>query len=191
MVEFLMEQYRLSASQARSFELLFQPIQLRKRERFIEAGELCNKVGYLETGVLKCVYVKGEQEVVDEFVFPKSMVTSYRSFITSTPSRKAIVALNDCHLRVAQKEAIEVLARQNPFVESLSRKITEKHYLAVHDKLESFRLDDASTRYLQLLQSAPQLVLQLPQYELASYLNISPETLSRIRRRLASRPSFS
>lgn len=191
MVEFLMEQHGLSASQASNFEALFQPVELGKKERFIQAGKVCNKVGYLETGILKCVYVRGEREVVDEFVFPKTLVTSYRSFMTSTPSSKAIVALSDCHLRVAKREDIEALARQHAFVESLSRKITEKHYLAVYDKLENFRLEDASTRYLQLVESAPELALQLPQYELASYLNISPETLSRIRRRLATRLSLS
>ncbi|MBX2877651.1 MAG: Crp/Fnr family transcriptional regulator [Saprospiraceae bacterium] len=191
MVKFLTEQHGLSASEASHFEALFYPIHLPKRARFIHAGEICDQVGYLETGILKCVYVRGEQEIVDEFVFPKTLVTCYRSFITSQPARKAIVALSDCRLRIAQKKDIEDLARMHPFVESLSRKMTEMHYLSLHDKLERFRLEDATTRYLRLVQGAPQLVLQLPQYELASYLNISPETLSRIRKRLASKPKFS
>lgn len=191
MVKFLMEQHGLSASQASSFQALFHPIQLAKRARFIRAGEVCDQVGYLEKGILKCVYVSGEQEVVDEFVFPETLVTCYRSFLSSAPSRKAIVAMSDCSLLVAQKKDIEDFAQWHPFVESLSRRITEMHYLSLHDKLEQFRLEDATSRYLKLLQGAPQLVLELPQYELASYLNVSPETLSRIRRRLASRASFS
>ena len=191
MVEFLIDHYGLSPQEAVDFDSLFSSKSLRKGARFHQAGEVCDQVGYLEEGILKCVYVRGEQEVVDEFVFPGALVTCYQSFITNKPSRKAIVAISDSQLRVANKKDIEALAAEQAFVESLSRKITEQHFVAVHDKLERLRLEDATTRYLNLLQQAPERVLLLPQYELASYLNVSPETLSRIRRRLASQRAFS
>ena len=73
--------YRLHETS--SFESLFHPIQLAKKESFVRAGEVCNKVGFLEQGILKYVYVRREQEVVDEFIFLENLVTYYRSFIAS------------------------------------------------------------------------------------------------------------
>lgn len=185
MVTSLIDQFGLRREEADGFAALFQPVSLSKGEQFIPAGTICHKVGYVEEGMLKCIYVRGEDEVVDEFIFPKTMVTCYHSFLTDTPSQKAIVALSNCRLRVANKQEIENFAARHPFVETLSRKITEQLFLSVHEKLTQFRLEDATTRYLELQQRAPHLILQLPLYEIASYLNISPETLSRIRSRLA------
>lgn len=191
MVQILIDHYGLSPQQAAEFNDLFSSLSLKKGARFHQSGEVCDQVGYLEVGILKCVYVREEQEVVDEFVFPGALVTCYHSFMTNTPSRKAIVAISDSQLRVAKKKDIEALAARHPFVESLSRKITEEHFIVAHDKLESLRLEDATTRYLNLLQKTPERVLLLPQYELASYLNVSPETLSRIRKKLASQKTLS
>lgn len=191
MVKILIDRYGLSPQQATDFDGLFSARSLQKGGRFHEAGKVCDQVGYLEEGILKCIYVRGEQEVVDEFVFPGSLVTCHHSFITNTPSRKAIVAISGSQLRIAKKKDIETLAAKHSFVERLSRRITEEHFLVVHDKLESLRLEDATTRYLNLLQKAPERVLLLPQYELASYLNVNPETLSRIRKKLATQNAFS
>lgn len=191
MVRSLIDQFDLTKEEAQDFAALFQPLNLSKGERFITDGEICNKVGYVEEGVLKCIYVKEEEEIVDEFVFPETLVTCYHSFLTDTPSKKAIVGLSDCRLLVATKKDIEAFAARHSFVETLSRKITEQHFLAVHEKLARFRLEDATTRYLKLQQRSPRLILQLPQYEIASYLNISPETLSRIRNKLAHQAPIS
>lgn len=187
MIEFLINNFQLSSKEAEIFSEGFEEKSYAKNALFIESGKPCNKIGFLEKGLMKCVLIGKEREVVDDFVTENQFVANYYSFLTHKPSSKDIVCIEDSVVRVIQREQLDLLSARYPFIESVARIVTEKLFIATHQKLEALRLLSAEERYLRLLSSNPHIVEKVPQYEIASYLNVSPETVSRIRKKLMRR----
>ena len=184
MQNFLIDNFKISPQEAELFVACFHPKSYLKGDKFISVGEVSNKIGFLEKGMLKCVLIGNEREVIDDFVFEKQFVANYHSFLTKKESTKEIVCMTDARISIANREKIEELGRKFSFVEKVARLITEKLFIVTHQKLEDLRILSAEERYLKLLKTNARLLSEIPQYEVASYLNVSPETVSRIRRKL-------
>jgi CRP-like cAMP-binding protein len=84
---------------------------------------------------------------------------------------------------VITRQNLEILGNEHPFVESMSRQINERLFLRMHDKVKSLLLDTASERYRKLMAERQDLANRIPQYLIASYLNVTAETISRIRKK--------
>lgn len=174
--------FKLSAEETAVFLSAFTKISLYKNDVFVDAGMVCNKIGLIEKGLMICVYNKDGNEVVDEFAFENYFITNYYSFLTHTPSEKEIRCIEDTTLYVVTREQLEQLAAAHPFIERMSGIMNEKLFLRAHNRIKSLLLDSASERYHQLISQRQDLAQRIPQYLLAAYLNISPETISRIRK---------
>ncbi|MBO9203480.1 MULTISPECIES: Crp/Fnr family transcriptional regulator [Niastella] len=177
--------FHLSPQDAELFLSQFSQTVLKKNDVFVAEGQVCNKVGLIEHGLMKCVYNKEGEEVVFEFAHEGNFISDYYSFVTNTPSEKEIRCLEDTTLYVITKEKLQTLAIVHPFIESLSRTMNERLFLQLHDRLKSMLLDDAQQRYQQLLVQRRDLAQRIPQYLIASYLNVTPETISRIRKKMS------
>lgn len=88
---------------------------------------------------------------------------------------------------MASRTQLEELGKKHPFLEKMARLIAESLFIATHQKLESLKLLTAEERYLQLVKTNNKALQEIPQYEIASYLNVSPETVSRIRSSIKNR----
>jgi CRP-like cAMP-binding protein len=177
--------FNLSEQQAGIFLTQFSPTILKKNEVFVAEGQVCNKVGLIEQGLMKCVYNKEGEEVVFEFAYELNFISDYYSFVTNTPAEKEIRCLEDTTVYVITREKLQMLAAEHPFIESMSRAMNERLFLRMHDRLKSMLLDDAQERYKKLLADRPDLAQRIPQYLVASYLNVKPETISRIRKKMS------
>jgi len=89
---------------------------------------------------------------------------------------------------VANTQKLNELYQKHPIFERIGRLMAEGLFINWHLKAKSLFMDDAETRYQKLLELRPGLSQRVPQYLVASYLNVSPETLSRIRKKIASKP---
>jgi len=158
-----------------------------RNEKFIKFGKVCNEIGFLEKGLLKCVLIRDDLEIIDDFVFENRFVTNYFSFLTDTKSSKDIICIEDSLIQVINREQLYKLSLRHPFIETIARKVTEKLFISTHQRLEALRLQTAEERYLELLKSNKQIMGRVPQYEIASYLNVTPETVSRIRKNITIR----
>ena len=132
---------------------------------------------------MKCVFNKDGEETVFEFAYENSFICDYYSFITGSPSTKDIICLEDTLLYVITRNTLEKLANDYAFVARMNSAMNEQLFKKMHQRLKSVLLDDASERYEKLLEERMDLVTRIPQYLIASYLNIKPETLSRLRRK--------
>jgi len=177
--------FGLSEQNTRIFLSQFTRAELKKNDLFSAEGQVCNKVGLIEQGLMKCVYNKGGEEVVFEFAHEYNFISDYYSFVTNTPSEKEIRCLEDTTVYVITREKLQQLGAEHPFIESMSRAMNERLFLRMHDRLKSMLLDDARERYQQLLAQRHDLAQRIPQYLLASYLNVKPETISRIRKKMS------
>jgi len=184
MEEFLEKTFLLNTNQATIFSSAFKEITIPKNDWFIRSGEVTHKIGFIKKGLMKCVYIKDGKEVVDEFAFENNFVTNYYSFLKEEKSDKEIICLEDSTVYVITREKLAELGEEYPFVKDMARIMSEQLFFSVNDKVRSLRLDSAEERYLKLRLNREELVQRIPQYLLASYLNVQPETISRIRKRI-------
>ena len=159
--------------------------QLKKGELFLQEGQYKKQLGFIISGALYCYYLKNGEEVIDEFSFENEFITDYYSYLTKSPVLKNVKCIEDSELLVIDFDTIESTfsGKEN---QNTWRIIAEGMFLNWHHKAISLMLDDAETRYLKLSEKRSDLIQRVPQYLIASYLNVKPETLSRIRKKIVS-----
>ena len=165
----------------------FKSISLKKGDYFIREGQISRKVGFIISGSMLCSYNKEGKEIIDEFSLDKEFITDYFSFLTNSPAGKDVRCLENTELIVINYDDMQKLYTQNPVFEKVGRLMAEALFMNWQQKAKSLMLDDTEARYVKLIARRPDLPQRVPQYLIASYLNVKPETLSRIRKKIASK----
>jgi CRP-like cAMP-binding protein len=165
----------------------FKPVTYQKGDYYVKEGQVSRYIGFIVKGCLMCVYNSDGKEYIDEFSMDNEFISAYASFITGTPADKDIICLEDCELLILGYNDLQELYEMNPVYERTGRLIAEMLFINWQMRVKSLLLDDAETRYLKLTENRPDLVQRVPQYLVAQYLGLSPETLSRIRKNISIR----
>lgn len=161
---------------------LFVPVRLDKGDHLAMEGEFAKKLAFVESGVLRAYYRSPKGEEFNKLFFTNpSIVGAYSSLITGRQNMINIQCLTDCCLLEANFEHILALYETHPMVERLNRIIAEDFFVKKERREMSLVMYDASERYASFRQEYPDLENQIPQYQVASYLGITPTQLSRIR----------
>ena len=164
---------------------LFDTRQLKAGEHFLEEGKVCRHVGFINHGLVR-YYVNDEgQEKTIYFNQEGEFICYYPSFLPQKPSIVSIQALEDTELAVISYDGLQTLYARVSGGERFGRLAIEQVFLTSGEQLRSLYTDPPTARYLQFVAAYPGLVQRLPQYYIASYVGIKPQSLSRIRRRLA------
>ena len=158
-----------------------------KGEYLLKADDLCDYVGFVDKGFFTFFYLIEGVQHIRGFFFPNEFISNYSCFLLENKSKFNIQALEDSSVTLIHRDALFRLYEKLPKVQELSRNIVENLYIEVSEKYESFFLKTAEERYLELINSRPTIIQRIPQYMIASYLGITPEGLSRIRKRLAKK----
>jgi len=188
-IAFLKEQLHLEHYVIEDFVAEFSETEYKANDYFLKNGQVCKKIAFIVSGAMYCVYNKNGNDRIDEFSFENDFITDYLGFLTGAPADKDIVCLEDCKLLVINKVSLENLYKKDMRFEHLGRLMAEGLFINWHLKAKSLFLDDAETRYFKLVATKPQLNQRVPQYMIASYLNVSPETISRIRKKTSQKLS--
>ncbi len=162
----------------------FKAKSLKKGDYFIQEGQVSREVGFITKGAMLCAYNKNGEVIIDEFSLDKEFITDYNSFLTNTPADKDVTCLEDTELMVISYNDLQELYTLDAAFEKVGRLMAEALFMGWQQKAKSLMLDDAETRYLKLISRRPDLPQRVPQYLIASYLGVKPETLSRIRKKL-------
>ncbi|HRG88395.1 MAG TPA: Crp/Fnr family transcriptional regulator, partial [Chitinophagales bacterium] len=112
-------------------------------------------------------------------------VATLESFLLQVPSRQAIDTLEDCELLVLSKQRLEELIAKHSQFNLFSKAIAETAFILLQRRASSFILDSAEERYMNMLQQRPEILERVPQHMIASYLGVTPVSLSRIRKRIS------
>lgn len=174
----------LEGENLQTFLSRFTPFSLGKGEYFIKEGQTSGKIGFILKGSMLCYYNKDGEQVIDEFSLNGEFITDYFSFLTNAPADKNVKSLEDTELMVISYRDLQDLYGLNPVFERAGRLMAESLFMNWHQKARSLMVDDAEARYLKLISRRPDLPQRVPQYLIASYLGVKPETLSRIRKKL-------
>jgi len=165
----------------------FEAKKFKKKTQLLDIGKVSNEVYYLIKGCIRLYCEKDEEELSTYFFTENMFAGSYDSFLSRKRSKVAIETLEECDVLVltheAQEELYEVFPKMNEFI----RKAIEARFVLLHDLFISYLLNSPQERYLTLLKERPELLQRIPQHQIASFLGITPVSLSRIRNRVAKK----
>lgn len=158
--------------------------EVKKDEFIFSYGEVCKVVGFINKGLFRVFFLKDGKEVNFIFQDEHCFIGDYQSFFYQSSTPFYFQALEDTELLVINSECSKHIFSHHPKGEKLRRMIAERNFFLFRNRLLSLYLDSPENRYLDLIQNHKSLFIRIPQYHLASYLGIQPESLSRLRKRL-------
>ncbi len=169
-------------------QTFFTHKKLRKKQYLLQEGDACKYTAFINKGLLRSYHVddNGNEHIV-QFAPEDWWMADIYSFLTGEPSTCNIDALEDSEMLLITKLAQDEMVIQIPKMERYLRLLMQSHLIALQRRIISSLNFTAEDKYLQLIAVSPTLVQRVPQHYIASYLGITPETLSRIRRQIASR----
>ncbi len=154
-----------------------------KGDLLLEEGLVCNHLWFLEEGLLRFFIWKDGEDISKFFTIPPYLLTSQRSLATRKPAKESIEALKDCTTWKITYEDNEKLLKKEVW-STFARKLVQEVQHFTEEILEDLQNDTAEKRYKRLLESNSELVRRVPLKYLSSFLGITPQSLSRIRRRI-------
>ncbi len=171
----------LSEAAQNELQVHFRKITYAKNEYLLKEGQVCRHLYFLETGALRGFYNLDGKEITHWFGFENDFVTSFHSFITGEPAVENIQLLEGCILWSISKDALTALFNEYHEIERLMRIAYEKYYIRLEERFVNAQFKTAGERYANLLRQTPPIIERVSLGYIASYLGISPETLSRVR----------
>jgi CRP/FNR family transcriptional regulator, anaerobic regulatory protein len=176
---------KLEPAEEKAFLNICEIKKYKKKEFLLTEGKVCNKISFINKGCMRLFYsVEGHENTV-QFFFSDAWYTDYSSFLTDQPSMENMQALQDCEVIEFRKDDLNELCNEYPIFDRVARIMAENAFLSLSKLNKMLTNEDPELRYLNLLKKRPELMEQIPQHYIASYLGIKPESLSRIRKRIA------
>lgn len=165
---------------------IFQPASVPKETIFLHAGEIPQTIGFIVSGLARLYYIEPSGlERTKAFRMENQFVCAYSALLRGEPSRLFIQVLEPTELLVAAYRSYQRLSAGHACWQRVSLKIAEWLYVEQEQRQSELLLDDATTRYVKFLTAYPGLATRVKQMHIASYLGITPVSLSRIRAQLS------
>lgn len=162
--------------------------KLRKKQYLLQEGDVCKMIAFVEKGALRAYSVdENSNEHIIQFGLEGWTISDLYSFLTGEPATYNIDAIEDSELVIISKSAHEELLQTMPKYETFTRLNITGAYLAMQRRLTSIISSSVEERYQEFITLYPHIAQRVPQHMIASYMGLTPETLSRIRKRISSK----
>ena len=162
-------------------ESILVPMKYGKNEMILREGETCTNIYWVVKGLVRQFYFKNGKEVTEYMATESSIVMCIESLFLEQPTHLQIKAIEPSVLIALPKADLEAVAMKSVNIQILYRKILEESLILSQIHADMLRFESAQDRYQKLIKRQPQLVLRAPLVYIASYLQMTPETLSRVR----------
>ena len=162
-------------------ESLLIPMKFKKNQTILSEGEICENFYYIHKGLIRQFYVKNGKEVTEHLGVEGGMIYCIESLFKEEPTRLQVESLEQSILFAIPKKRLEQVAMHNQNIQILYRKILEKSLINSQIHADLVRFETAQDRYKRFFKMHPQVSLRAPLVYIASYLQMTPETLSRVR----------
>lgn len=180
-------QMALTRQEWQQFESAFTFRQVPRKFMLVKEGDIARELYFINKGILRLFYNKDGEEIT-AFIFTEGLfASSYESFLRRAPGIQSLDTLEEADLLVLTSDALEKLYQDVPRINILTRKIAEQRFINAQQMFSSFIMDTPEERYRKFAEQHPDILLRVPQHIIASYLGITPVSLSRIRARLSSK----
>lgn len=162
--------------------------KLKKHQFLLNEGDVCRYIGFVNSGCLREYKIdnKGTEHIL-QFAIEDWWVSDLNSFLSGLPATYNIDALQDSEVLLLEKSAREELLDNCPKMERFFRLLIEANHIAKQQRIADSLSASAEERYLKFIKTYPKLLEQVPQNQIASYLGITPQSLSRIRKELSQK----
>jgi CRP-like cAMP-binding protein len=178
----------LSESETEAFCNLFQQKHIAKKSFLLRAGEVCKFEGFVTKGIFRVYHIdKDGAEQILYFAIENWWITDIDSFTNERPSQLFIEALEDSEVLLISKKDKEFAYTNLPKIEKLFRVMTQKTHVALQRRMIDNLSKTADQRYLDFIEKYPQFYQRLSNLQIAAYLGISHEFLSKIRNKIANK----
>lgn len=162
-------------------ENIIIPMKFIKGEKILKEGETSRYIYFLYQGLIRQYYFKNGKEMTSHLGVDGSMFMSVESLLKEAPSQETIEALEPSYVYALPKKRLEEVALHNQNIQILYRKILEGQLIEAQVHADLVRFETAQDRYRRICRQMPKVVLRAPLVYIASYLQMTPETLSRVR----------
>jgi len=178
----------ISDEEFRCIEKTFIEKRMKKKQFLLHEGSICKYMTFIAKGAMRLYNIdeKGNEHIV-RFGIEGWWMSDRESFLMLTPSKYNIDAVEDCDLLLATNEGLSTLKDQSPLFLKLMQILDQRSYIASQNRIEATISFTAEEKFIQLMNTYPAFLQRFPQNMLASYLGLSPETLSRVRKQVLSK----
>jgi len=154
----------------------------KKKEILLKEDEICSKIYFVTKGLLRIYFVDDkDEEKTFHFCLENTFGTDYESFLKGIPASFSIQAMEDTEVLVISFEMLQNIYKVLQQGEKLGRLITEDYFFIVNDKIKALYVNSPMVRYKEMNNRFPRILQRVPQHCIASYLNITPVHLSRLK----------
>jgi CRP-like cAMP-binding protein len=176
----------LSEAEQKLVKTFFSPKKIRKKQYLLQEGNICRHLAFVEKGLLSYynVYENGSEHMI-HFAWEGWWMADMLSFLSNEPSTYHIDAIEDAELLLISQQDFEEMLLKVPVMERYFRILFQNNIISKERRLISSITNSAEEKYIHLTATNPELIKRIPQQLVASYLGITPETLSRIKNKLA------
>ncbi|CAN5838640.1 Crp/Fnr family transcriptional regulator [soil metagenome] len=181
------QKVELTEEEQGAIKPFFIPKKIRKRQYLLQEGEACKYTAFVEKGVLRSYSLdeKGNEHLV-QFALEGWWISDQYSVLTGEPSVYNIDALEDSEILLISDASFEAMLETVPKMEKYFRILMQNSMIAMQRRLVASLSLTAEEKYTRMINAYPDIILRVPQHMIASYLGITPETLSRIRKQMST-----
>jgi CRP-like cAMP-binding protein len=166
----------------------FSEKHLHKGDFFIKQFSVCRQVGFIIKGTIRIYYInQKDEETTYGFCQENCLTTSFKSFISQTPSDLILQALEDTDLLTIDYDKLNLLYKKYPTWQNIGRIITQNEFLNMEQYASVLNNETAKEKYLRLLKEQPNVLQKANIEDIASYLGVTRRTLSRIRQEISQK----
>ena len=162
-------------------ESILVPMKFAKGQMILSEGEICKHVYYIERGLIRQFYFKNGKQITEHLGEDRSIFMCIESLFREEPTKLQVEAIEPTWVYALPKQKLEQVALHNVNIQILYRKILEESLITSQVHADLVRFETAQARYKRMCKLSPQVILRAPLVYIASYLQMTPEALSRVR----------
>ncbi|MFN8283762.1 MAG: Crp/Fnr family transcriptional regulator [Chitinophagales bacterium] len=181
--KFFSEYVQLPAEELESIVSKFKSKKIKRNEFVLREGEICSDLIFVQNGCLRLYYIHEDVEISVWFALNHSSAIEIYSFISETPTNYFLQAIEETEILYLPKITLNKLYETHPKMQEMMRKFWEDVILHLLARFTALQKDTAEQRYLDLLNK-PELLQSIPQKYLASFIGVTPTSLSRVKKNI-------
>jgi len=186
-IEYLNQSIKLNEDEMEFVRQVLSVKQLKKGEFLLREGKISSSFYFNLSGIIRLFYTRDIRELTAYFYEENTFISAYESFVHQTPAKLNLQTVEDTEVVEITAEAAQNLLALSPKFDALAR-IAMEHELIAHQKIiEALLTLKPEERYLQILNDSPSIIQRIPQHQIAAFIGIHPESLSRIKKRFQSK----
>lgn len=166
-------------------ESILVPMRFSRGEKIVDQGDVCDSIYYVDRGMVREYYFKNHKEVTEYIAVDGNIFMCIESLFREEPSQLIAESLETSYVYALPKKRLEEVALHNVNIQILYRKILEESLIISQRRADLLRFESAKDRYRKFCKLNPKMIMKAPLVYIASYLQMTPETLSRVRSAVA------